>query len=210
MGLDPTFSEAFIHRLARPFDAADPWSAHRVAGRRLRPFSLWHLLLLQQVDSPLLTSPARLAGEDLLRAVSICRCRYLECDVRAGWSPRSFWKLSGRGLAKERAALLDYVDDFLQRPECSLAVIGKPGKSIRLGPPPETLAIASTVIFATHWPERAVWEMPVGAAYWYEALARRQKDPIDFMTPEEREWQDELDATGFRSWEPKAGWEDKA
>ncbi len=202
MELERSFSEAFIHRLAERFRDDDPWSAHRVAGRGLRPFCLWHLMLLQQIGSPLLSNPGAMSGEDVLRAVSIFRCRFLEANVAARWTASALWKLSGKRIEQERAALLEYVEDFLQRPEFSVAAIGRGGKSIRLGPPPEVIYVASAVIFATGWSERFVWEMPIGAAYWYHALSRRQREPIDFMTPEERAFQDELEAAGIKAWEP--------
>jgi len=64
------------------------------------------------------------------------------------------------------------------------------------------IAVAGAVIFATGWLERTVWEMPAGAAYWYEALARRKTDLLDFITPEDRAFESEMTSAGLRPWRP--------
>ncbi len=60
--LDETFARGFVHELAPDFTPGDPWSAHRVLGLPLRPFCLWHRLMLETIESPLLDPRAVVSG----------------------------------------------------------------------------------------------------------------------------------------------------
>jgi hypothetical protein len=188
VGLEPSFAEAFFHRLPHSFDERDPWSEHRVLGLRLRPFSLWHQFLLSAADSPLLQSESEIELTDLARAVSICRCRYHQSDFGVGMRLRSWWSVAGKGgFAKELSAFRDYIRDFQSSPEYSIIPPDHAAPSTPRGQPPELLKIVDDVMHEARCSRRAAWEMPEGEARWWHAMALRRKGvDLNFMTPEER------------------------
>jgi hypothetical protein len=190
--MDPTFAEAFIHRLPRKFRDEDPWSEHRVLGVRLRPFSLWHELVLDFVQNGFGISETAMlsradAAEELSRAVRICRCRYGEVDVRPIRSWRGAWSLLGRGLERELRAFRAYVEDFRQIPEYTI-IPSKLGSNEPRGQPPEVLKMIVGVVAVTGCTRREAWEMPSGEARWFYAMhLRAAGSDLDFDTAEEKE-----------------------
>ena len=186
--LDPTLAAAFI----------DNGVKHVVLGVRLRPFSLWHRLLLLAVDSPFLKK-----GEvrlfDLRVAVGICRLRFGQSKVR---HPRPGLSLLRRGLQGEVEAFLRYAGDYLSRPEYD--VVAPEDKGVprpRRGAPPEIMQIAADVIGWTHWPEAVVWELPIGRAHWYAMMGQRAGGAdVDYLTEEEREFQAEMKRNPEPKW----------
>ena len=189
MALEPSFSEAFIHALKRPFRPQDPWSAHRVLGRRLRPFSLWHLLLLQEMESPL--SPL-VGGEampgDVAAAVAVCRCRYGEVRMSPGVGLRGLWHMAGRkAFAATLAGFREYVADFYVKPDYTIIPSGTGGgTSATCDEPPEIMVILADAMASAQCTRAEGWEMPVGEALWWQAMTRRARGvKLDFMTAEE-------------------------
>jgi len=181
---DHKFLEAFIDD-----------DAHRILGRRLRPFCLWHLLLLQTLDSPFLRK-GRVELFDLQTAAAVCSTRFRDCKLRRPRiGPINLWRIVYRdGFNKGCAAFLAYVGDYLQRPEFSIIPPKEGGGSRgQRGRPPEVLRVVADIIAWAHWPEAFVWEMPIGAAYWYQAMSYQDKGAdVDFMTESEREYQRQL------------------
>jgi hypothetical protein len=103
---------------------------HRVLGKRLRPYSLWHRLQLEYTQSKVLLGGAKMW--DLWCAVQICRTEY---PVRAGWDARwgmwnglwhRLWKMrygwrgkrwTGRYFAGEMRKFVAYVGDYQSGPK---------------------------------------------------------------------------------------------
>lgn len=197
MGLEPSLAASFIDGTR-----GDGWSPHRFFGVRLRRFSLWHLFLLQSIDSPFV----RLGDVglfDLLTAVGICRLRFDDSLIRRprmglpGW-----WKLARKdGLRREVMRFLAYTGDYFQKPEYCIHTREVPG--VAKPPPrtsaPELIMLAADVMGWCRGSERWVWELPPGRAYWYRSMAQRASGAdVDFMDDEERDFQEQMWAAGLR------------
>lgn len=177
MPLEPKLAEALIN------------SEHRILGRKLRPFCLWHLALLQTLDSPYLAA-GKVEPFDLRTAVGVCSLHYGQSKVIR---PLAF--ITSRSVTRfEQASnkFLAYIGDYLQRPEYTIVEPDRRGSGTPLGPPPEVLQIVDDVMFQRNITERQAWEMPIGLAYWYQAMTVKRVYNTDFMTPEEKEYQRKL------------------
>lgn len=193
MALDPSLAAAFIDGGQRP----------RFFGVRLRRFSLWHLFLLQAIDSPFVR-----LGEvtlfDLLTAVGICRLRFDDSRiVRPRVGLVSGFRLARKdGLRREVVRFLNYTGDYLQKPEYCIhprEVPGAPPAPKRIAAP-ELLTLTADIMGWCHAPERWVWELPPGRAYWYRSMAQRHMGAdVDFLDDEERDFQDQMEAAGLKS-----------
>jgi hypothetical protein len=177
--IDPDFAEVFIDE------------DHLILGRWLRPFCLWHLFLLQTLKSPLLGGGgSRVAPFDLRTAVGACCTGFRESIIKRPWiGAANFACYRRKAFQREVAKFLDYIDDHLHRPEFN--VISTAHSAIR-GQPPEILRVAAEIASTFHWTRKEIFEMPIGEAYWWEAMSIRSKCDTDFMTPEEREFQRQL------------------
>lgn len=178
MVIDPIFSECLIN------------SERRILGVKLRPFCLWHLFLLQVLESPLiLGKPVEI--EDLRTAVAVCRTRHGESKLRKPSYLSTAYCLARKHNVREQ--FRSYVNDYLQIPEYSIVVPPGEGEPPRRGRAPEVLVVAADIIGWSHWPEKYVWELPLGLAYWYQSMSIRATGAdLDFMTPKEREFQQQL------------------
>lgn len=199
MLLEAAFTEAFFHRLPRRFDARDPWSAHRVLGKRLRPFSIWHALLLTQEASPFTMGGgvARVAPPDLVKAVSVCRLRYplSRPDGRMGgprFSWRAFWRMLGGGFAREVEAFNTYLEDFQTVPEYTVVPPKSAGEART--PAPETLRLVRAVLACTGCSRAEAWDCPMGEARWWYALWLQERGAdLDFTSAHVRAEQEQLE-----------------
>ena len=181
MALDRKLGAAFI----------DGGVRHRIIGVNLRPFCLWHLYLLQAIDSPFIRK-GDVELFDLKTAVGVCRLRFRDSRIK-----RPFFPLSQKRLPVLVTDMLTYIGDYLQRPDYSIhqednATAAPAG--VR-GAPPESLQVAWDIIGWSGWDERYVWEMPIGAAFVHQAGALRARGAdLDFMTPKERDFQAKMKA----------------
>lgn len=184
MAVERTFSEAFIN------------APHVVLGRRLRPFSLWHLFLLQTLDSPYLTGGTRAVEPfDLKTAVGVCSLRFDETKVRRPWGPGVWWSCRSQSrFSEESNKLISFIGDYLQRPDFNVITPDNAKTQTPRGQPPDVLQIAWDLMSGMGCSERYAWEMPLGKAYWYQSMHIKDKHDTDFMTPEEREYQTALKA----------------
>jgi len=177
-------------------------------GRKLRPFSLWHLVVLSGLDSPLVREGARKPGpkgvevtpRDLKLAASVCALRYPEWrgDARlSAWD--RIWRLSHReGWLRELRSWAAYREDFasypdfdVQEPHRSAAV--KSAVPIRLNPPPGPVWKVTLVASTLGMPPDQVWDLPIGVVEWYAACARRLRgELVDFTTEAHREFREEF------------------
>ncbi|MEA3208370.1 MAG: hypothetical protein QOE70_1427 [Chthoniobacter sp.] len=193
MCLDPSLAGAFI----------DGGIRHRLLGVPVFRFSLWHLLLLQALDSPFLRH-GEVGLFELRTAVGVCRLRFGQSRVRRPWlGPLTLARLCRKGgLRREVCEFLSYTADYLYKPEYSIrAPRLPPGAST--GPQsngaPEILKLAGDIIGWSQWPEAYVWELPPGRAHWYRALAQRAMGAdVDFVTPEDREFNEAMKRAGLK------------
>lgn len=204
--MNPELGAAFIcarrHRvLGVPLGPGTWW-------RRERPFSLWHLFLLQTLESPFARQGA-VSLEDLRTAVGVCRLRFPDHHVRRPrLGLRTLYRLMQRGgLEREVLAFLAYAGDYLAKPQFAIRPIdvprmpGAPAPAPRMPgtPAPELLRIVCDVLDLTKWPEEKVWNMGVGRAQWYrvEALRLRGLD-VDFGSDHEAQFEADMKAAGLK------------
>ncbi len=187
MPVDERFVEAFIHR-----------PQHVVFGRRLRPFCLWHRLLLRTVDSPLLSAGRPITALHLDQAVSICRCRYGHTDFRARSTTRLFWQIAAGGLGRAARAFYTYLADYSSPPVHELVLTREQRNApptMPRGRPPAELCTVAAVVGWSKCPVERAWEMPIGEAEWYAAMALEAAGaPLDFEDEDERQFLADLKA----------------
>ena len=206
--VDLTFAGAFI-------DNQDnlEWSGTRIFGVRLRKFCLWHRLLLRTIDSPF-TRKGAVTLRDLRTAIGVCRLKYgdsrvvkpklgpflMVCGLTAGGLLRRWKKPADpkepnplqKTLARRVDAFLEYCGDYLQQPEYTIITpdTKSPHPQTPRGRAPEELQHASELISWSGWSEATVWNLPLGKANWYRAMAHKEKGyDVDFLTPEEKAFQ---------------------
>lgn len=162
---------------------------HRVLGRRLRPFSLWHRTLLEYGDSPVLFGKApNLAQLDY--AVRVC---VLEFSRLPGIPPRG---MSGRlaralyftrfNLRRETQRFYDYLDDYYSIPDIEAA----PSKveADRTPDLDEGLSAVAAYRMMTKCPREEPWNLPIGELFWMNAaLNRREGMEFRIRTPQQSE-----------------------
>lgn len=198
MGLEPSLAASFIDG-----SRGDGWSRHRFFGVRCRRFSLWHLFLLQAIDSPLV----RLGDVglfDLLTAIGICRLRFDDSRIVRPWvGPVGFFRLARKdGLKREVMRFLTYTGDYLQKPEYCIHTRELPhaAPAPRRSSAPELLTLAADIMgWCPAATERWTWELPPGRAYWYRSMAQRALGAdVDFLDDEERAFQAEMEKAGLK------------
>jgi hypothetical protein len=101
---------------------------------------------------------------------------------------------SSERFTKASNRLLEYIGDYLQKPEYVIHVPESRTPRTPRGQPPEIFQAVCDVIAYTGWPEQKVWEMPIGSLYWYQVTFLKDRADVDIMSPEEREFQDQLAA----------------
>jgi hypothetical protein len=181
--VDRTFVSALI----------DNGERHKVLGVTLLPFSAWHLFLLQVSESPFLK-----AGEvylyHLRRAVGICRLRYRASRTRPPFFPLF---MNQKKLEIEVKKFMVYIEDYLQRPEYNIMPIDEFRQPSRVSrtpsPAPDVVQLAFDAAHGANVSISEAWNMPVGEAYIAQAMYyKTQGLQVDFMTEDEREFQEEL------------------
>lgn len=206
MPVHPTFAAAFIDN-----SEGGEFSPHRVLGKKLRRFCLWHRLLLRTVDSPLVYG-GDITFFALRTAVGICALKFGDSKVRRPWLIPALYVLRAiivslftrnpkgkngmnpyqRALSKVAEQFYEYCGDYLQEPEYSVVPRAGSKPSLRERAP-EELESASAVIAFTHWSEDAVWNMPIGRASWYVMMHRKSLGmDVDLLGEEELKYQEEL------------------
>lgn len=197
--MDPLFLRAFFPGLTSPKTATAEWSGHRVLGRRLRPFSLWHLLVLTGIESPFvqpLDPKAPPSGGDLVTAVDICRNRYPEARVGGrGWLRRAanFLRLAGGGFIRQAQMFLSYRAAFEAGPEFQIVPSRHASSGEPRGQPPLIFEMVIAAMKVARCSRAEAWNLPPGEAAWYrsEWLRERGAD-VDFLTPEVQADQERL------------------
>lgn len=182
---------ALDHKLGAAF--IDGGVKHRILGATLRPFCLWHLYLLQAIDSPFVRK-GDVTLFDLKTAVGICRLRFRDSKIRR---PFFYFQLRHHSLRRDVDRMLLYIGDYLQRPDYSVHIKESPDATPAgsRGAPPESLQVAWDILGWSSFDEAYVWEMPIGAAYAHQAGALRARGAdLDFMTDKERKFQADMKA----------------
>ena len=183
--IDEKFAAAYV----------DNGATHSVLGVKLRPFCLWHLLLLKIIYSPFIN-----AGDvewfDLQTAVGICRLSYRQSKIKRPHTP--IWKRDG-ALKKETIKFLTYVGDYFNKPDYGIIPLSEGTSNRKMGtPPPEIVSAAYDAAEAYGCSVGEAWNMPIGEAYISQAYAfKRRGGNLDFVDPEERQYTQEMEEAGF-------------
>lgn len=162
------------------------WHArHRVCGRRLRPLTLRHCLVLATADNPLITGGRLVTRPDILQAVEILSrpSRFFLEGKRPSWFARqwtAFWAFVERDSFLRITA---YLSDYSSCP--------KIWKRDGAGGGVKSHWIVSTVAGLAHWlnvPVETAWEMTPGEAQHMLAAAIEQSpvSSIDIMSEAEK------------------------
>lgn len=170
--------------------------AHRVAGRKLRPFCLRHRLTLEAIGSPCLPGSERpITKADLLLAIRICSLADPhKATGKAGLRDALTvikWKVWPASWLRALAAWVTYLEDCATQPRI--------GTSRRKSPPGAkspgqsgrgldwTLAVV-VGLMDLGFTEAQAWNMPEGRAlHYYFAYAIRGGAELDFWTTEDEE-----------------------
>jgi len=174
MSLDLKFAESVLNL------------EHRVLGKKLKPFSLWHALLLDAVKSPIWIGRGALTLPDLHAAVAICSQEWPSFNLKAGIFTilrNSF--LRGERLERESRKLLAYFSDYNAVP--MLWTSDKPeDKEAKKCQLPMALDLVAWLV-RHGFGEARSWNMPIGLAHWYYiACAKQRGSEIDLVSPEEQ------------------------
>lgn len=169
---DERFAEAFLHL-----------ASHRVMGRRLRPFSMWHKLQLEYANSPLLTG-GDVGVADLVFAAEVCCTRFPRIAVnripRRGLR-RILWMLWAErvDLRRERDAFEAYSEDY-----CSLPKIEAAKKGEKTQDMDDCLSDVGLYRKMTGCPRGEAWDIPLGELYWMNAMfSRSEGADFSIVTP---------------------------
>lgn len=169
---DERFAQAFLNL-----------SSHRVLGKVLRPFSLWHKLQLEYANSPVLTG-GEVRVPDLCHAVAVCRTSYPEIArsaVPARGIRRFLWMLWAErvNLQREKEAFDAYAEDY-----CSLPKIEAFKKGEKTPDMDDCLSDVSLYRKMTGSPRAEPWDIPLGELYWMNAaFTRSEGADFSIVTP---------------------------
>ncbi len=173
---------------------------HRVLGKRLRPFSLWHELVLEHLQSPFLHKNRPLLPEDLCTAVAVCGSAFPHVNVRLRTTPALLWRMAGGGFARELKSFLAYIGDYLTEPDFAVVqatAMESPGSRTDLyGQPPAAMAMAADIVAWSGWSREVVLNLPSGEARLWHAFTRKAAgQTLDWVDPSQENEMDALAKT---------------
>ncbi len=166
------FYEAFAH------------STHRVMGRKLNKFTVYHRFWLETLRSPLVVG-GEITAIDLELASRVCSSPYGKVHELVENGVGSWFNLSGWWFAlrcfslnveREGAKWHNYIEDYV----CGPAVHGGGEKEGDEGAKnyqefPSVMEQVCAVIRATGWSPDVVWNLGVGEVEWYIAGVYRMR-----------------------------------
>jgi hypothetical protein len=176
VAIDESFAEAWLN------------STHRVFGWELRPFSIWHKLILNACGSPVLSGASDINISHIYQAAIVCRLGYPDQPKSHGklgdWI--KFLRVPLSRPRKEADSFLAYLNDYLSNPEFWE---DRDGGGKKKGGPPDELSLVTSLMLLG-FSEKEAWDMPIGKANWYSASYSAWKGGnLDFITQKEKEMQ---------------------
>ena len=194
--------------------------SHTVCGQRLPAFSLWHVLTLDALGSPLALwadTDQKVQPNDLLIALAVCLSSFPnQPDLRPRrWARR--WARKMRTTAAFRAqleAFLAYRSAHSSLPRFTSSEAGPGSRQITA---PALLHRAAGLFSAsglTAAAESHVYNMSLGRMWWTErAIAEREgqimrflyDDDLEWSAPEQPQTEDEVLKMAIESFGEKAG-----
>lgn len=186
MALDRTFSAAYI----------DNGNRYRIFRRTLRPFSLWHLLLLQIIDSPFV-GDGEITLFDLKTAIGICSLGYRQSRVHRPTFPL----MAGPTKLKKAVTIfMEYVGDYLSRPDYTIQQTDFKGPQyvgMPTTPAPSVVVVAYRAARGAGISVAEAWDMPIGEAYVSEAMFMELNgERLDYLDEEGRKFQKDMASAG--------------
>jgi len=183
--MDSAFAAAYI----------DNGNSYRFLGVKVRPFCLWHLFLLDTIDSPFIKGGI-VTSWDLRTAIGACRLKYLQSRIR-----RPILRcLTRNDLKWEVARFVEYIGDYAAKIDYNIVPFGKEEKStVRIVPPPNVVITAFKAAHGARVPIDVAWNMPLAQAHIAEAMYfHLQGSRVNFMDDEERQFQKEMKEAGIK------------
>jgi len=182
VALDSSFAAAYI----------DNGTSYRFLGVKVRPFCLWHLLLLQTINSPFVMSGYATLF-DLKTAIGACRLKYRESKIRRPWFP---WKMPSKDLKQEVNRFVEYIGDYSSNIEYNIIPFdtGQGDKPPpRIVPPPGVVVTAFNAAQGARVSIEDAWNMPIGEANIAQAMHYQiQGSRVSFFDDDEREFQRQM------------------
>lgn len=160
-------------------------TTHKVYGRTLRPYCLWHRLQLELAQSPILLGLA-VTPLDLWRAACICSSRWSIDGRTPDTRPPSFlrfvWLAWRFPFSKQAAAFQTYLNDYSRGPKLWPSVGKGQTKERDID---ETLETVCYLLARSNLTLSEIWTMPVGMLSWYTlGIQRAHGAELPVWTPE--------------------------
>ena len=140
----------------------------KIAGRKLKPFSLWHQFLLSALESPVVGDLDRIKTEDILISIRICQTDFPNSPI-VKLTILDAIRLFFINRKPERVADIalkfgNYLKENTSSPEFWERTDGdyKPFTA------PACLSSVGLLI-SKGFSEEEAWNMPIGKSKWYEA-----------------------------------------
>lgn len=201
--LDEVFAEAIVHAPVFGIPRLRGFSAHKVLGLRLRPFSFWHAFNLDLIGY---NAEKLTAFSYLLLVVRCCRLRYPQTIATAA---TGFWKVINnlvtvcyeRRFSNDIEFRASHIGRFLQyRKDYSDCVpeVESTGEQVKL---PWYLYQVSILRRVEPGLTKAqAWDSPIAASIWYSlAHFAAEGAKIDLITPEDRKDFEEMERSSLTS-----------
>lgn len=176
-----TYHEAFVNVI------------HKVMGRKLRPFSLYHQLWLEVIGSPLLDREKTSTPSDLEIATRICSADYGEVEHQVKLPPPLLfgWRWRGQKFDREMMKFVAYLNDYNSQPDV-VSAQSRPQTKGNVGDTstwPDSLGIVCSLM-RNGFSEQTAWMCPVGKAVWYSCgFARAEGGDIRVKSALESEFE---------------------
>lgn len=158
----------------------------KVLNKTLQPFSMWHLFLLEALESPLI-SGGKVAPWDVLLALEIFQTQFPNEPRTKATLKDSFtvWRLTRneKRLQAVTEELVDYIKRNTSAPKFWQSENTRKGGGRTS---PEVLQTV-TLLISKGWDEYKAWDLSYGRAKWYEAVYIEETagDKVSFLY----EWQ---------------------
>lgn len=169
--MDTVCAEAFVH--AETVRGGERWWSVPVLGFRLRPFSLWHLFLLEATEHPLATPGRPISLPQLRSAVRMLAARWPQraAPVSIGTAFRELamlgrilWEQRRHGLSptllREYQAVRVYLEDYRALPVFARSKDAKPAEV-------HWVLLMVNRLVRAGWSPAEAWDCPLGEAIWH-------------------------------------------
>lgn len=141
---------------------------HKILGKKLKPFSLWHQFLLSALESPVAGDVTKMRLEDIAILVRICSTNFPNSPII---KPSLFDAIrlffigrKEKRISKVAKSLNEYLSSNTSTPQFWTK---KDGDS-KTQTAPAVLSVVSFLI-SKGFDEATAWNMSAGRAKWYEA-----------------------------------------